>query len=126
MPQIQTQNKENLEGKLARPLQALVIADSNDRKVVLDGSKKIIIERDWIDYIKCFAVLCCPEFCIGVNIKNVRHCLAEEITEEEYKDHGFNNYQNMIQGMRKYYSNFNDKTKVTITRWDDLDYGIIE
>ena len=60
--------------------------------------------------------------CACINITNIRHCLAEEITEQEYKDRGFNDYQDMIRGMKGYYANFNDKTKVTIVRYDNIKF----
>ena len=115
--------QKNLEEKLARPLQTLVIYDKDIRSA-LDGSKKIIIEKDWIDYQLNLAVLCnLTEYqCACINITNIRHCLAEEITEQEYKDRGFNDYQDMIRGMKGYYANFNDKTKVTIVRYDNIKF----
>ena len=118
--------KARLEETLRKPLQALIIANEKNKRTVLNGAQKIIIEREWIDYSKGFALLCCPpnELCLGVMITDVRHCLAEEITEDESKDYGFVNYPDMINDMKRYYNDFNDKIKVTVTRWKDLDFGI--
>ncbi|MAG38125.1 hypothetical protein CMI45_01940 [Candidatus Pacearchaeota archaeon] len=67
-------------------------------------------------------MLCCPlhPFIVAAKITDVRHCLAKEVTEQEYKDDGFDSQEEMIKGMKAYYHHFGLENKVTVLRWNNV------
>ena len=102
----------------------LPLRDVNSLRKIVNGYKKKRRRKKLIDIIKSYNK-CESTKLPNEEILNIKSYIAEEITEQEYKNHGFNNYQDIIQGMKSYYSNFNDKTKVTIVRWDNIKFDAI-
>lgn len=102
------------------PLQALLIApDLNAREAVHSHKKEITIREGHRDYRPGVAMLCCQiiPWAVMVDIIDVRHCTASEITEEEYKADGFSSQNDMILQMKRFYPDFCFNSETTVIRW---------
>ena len=115
---------ENIEQKvLIHPLQAIMISsDEIMRKHILSGEEKITIREGWRNYKPGFSLIACPFklYCAGVDITSVRHCLLNEVTEEEYIANNYKSTEDMLNDLKRYYPNLNEKSPVTIIRWDNV------
>jgi hypothetical protein len=109
--------------KLKRPLQAILIAPNESvwENIIL-GKKKITIREGWRDYQPGFSILGChiANFCVGADITDVKHCLAKDVTEEEYHADGYTSQDNMIDDLHKYYPNLSLESKVTVIKWNNI------
>jgi hypothetical protein len=52
-----------------------------------------------------------------VEVVEVGHKRADEVTLVEIRENGFVNQRDMLSGMRRYYRDFGPKSEVTVVRW---------
>lgn len=105
---------------MKQPLQALLVAnDHGMRTNILYGAKAITIREGHRDYKPGPVMLCCHEvpWAVMADIVSVRHCTLQEVTEEELGDDGFTSHDNMLEGIRNYYSTVTMASPVTVINW---------
>jgi hypothetical protein len=108
--------------ELKHPLQALLITRDSHEDVIAER-KKISIREGHRDYREGLPfVLCCPDtsFCVKADLISVRHCLASQVNEKEWKDDGYSSLSEMISDLRKYYPYLTTKSPVTVLRWNNV------
>ncbi|MBM3261477.1 ASCH domain-containing protein [Candidatus Kaiserbacteria bacterium] len=101
-------------------LQALLIApEQRMREMVHSGHKEITIREGHRDYKPGLTMLCCEKvpWAVMVDITSVRHCLAHEVTPDEYESDGFTSIKDMCTQMKRFYPDFKQTSQVTIIRW---------
>ncbi|WP_327210973.1 ASCH domain-containing protein [Rhizobium leguminosarum] len=52
-----------------------------------------------------------------VEVAEVGHKLADEVTMAEIRENGFAGQRDMLSGMRRFYPHFGPKSEVTVVRW---------
>lgn len=52
-----------------------------------------------------------------VNVTNVKHCKAFEVSEEDCRANGYRDRADMMQGMKRYYPDFGAENEVTVIIW---------
>ena len=111
-----------------KPLQALLVAESGQRPTIA-GSKKITIREGTRDYrVGEPVMLCSPKesFCVKADITDVRHCSANQVTEEEMKKDGYRSLQEMVEDLKTYYPNINEQSDVTVIKWDNVEGLLVD
>jgi hypothetical protein len=114
---------------MKQPLQALLISpDYKMRDAIHRHKKEITIREGHRDYHEgpCWLMCHILPWAVKVNIIEVRHCAAGEITKEEWEADGFAHYDDMIRGMKKYYPSFNNESSVTVIKWEKAEGHWIE
>ena len=103
-----------------RAMQAILIAGKKQRDDVLHNVKRITIREGHRDYSPGSAMLGCHilNWAIIRKIISVEHQLLADVTEQEYKDDGFNTLFELADGLRKYYPDISLNSPVTIVRWE--------
>jgi hypothetical protein len=104
---------------MKRALQAILIAGEQMRDEVLDNIKTITIREGWRDYTPGPVLLGCHilKWATMRNITDVQYKLLKEVTEEEYTADGFVSFDNMLDGLKRFYPNINSDSEVTVIRW---------
>ena len=66
-------------------------------------------------------MLCChlEPWAVMADIVEVRHCLLEEVTEEEVRADGFKDRTDMLEGMKRYYPSLGYSSPITVIRWEN-------
>jgi hypothetical protein len=108
----------------------LISPNQGERRAILEGRLKISIRegyREGYDPGRP-VMLCCQidPWCVMAKITASRHCLLSEVTEEEYRDHGFANREDLLAGMRRFYPEMGWDNAVTIVRWDSVQGKLAE
>lgn len=117
-----------VELNLSHPLQALLIADEY-KENVLSGEKKISIREGLRNYIAGKPLMICDadtSFCVKADLKNVRHCTADKVTEEEYRADNYSSIEEMTTDLKRFYPNFTDKSFVTVLSWDNVSGFLVD
>jgi len=107
---------------LKHPLQALLIADEYKEDVII-GKKKISIREGLRNYIAGQPLMICDSetsFCVKTDLKKVRHCKAEAVTEQEYRADNYSSSEEMLKDLQRFYPNFTSESYVTILSWDNV------
>lgn len=52
-----------------------------------------------------------------MEVAEVGHKLADEVTMAEIRENGFAGQRDMLSGMRRFYPHFGPKSEVTVVRW---------
>ncbi len=103
------------------PLQALLISpDYAMRNAIHRHKKQITIREGHRNYWKgpCWLVCHILPWSVKVTITDVTCGVAKSITKEEWEADGFTSFDDMMDGMRKYYPNFTDESPVTVIKWE--------
>ena len=85
------------------------------------GKKAITIRAGHRAYIAGEPVLLCSprlNWCRRALITSVRHCTLGDVSPQEMLDDGFENYQEMFNGLKKFYSTIAWNSPVTVVRWE--------
>ena len=117
-----------VELSLSHPLQALLIADEY-KEDVITGKKKISIREGMRNYIAGKPFMICDEktsFCVKADLKKVRHCIADDVTEEEYRADNYASREEMTTDLKRFYPNFTDKSFVTVLSWDNVSGYLVD
>jgi len=105
-------------------LLALLIApDEEMRFDILAEIKQITIREGWRDYqVGRPVMLCCQiePWCVMADIVEVRHCILEAVTYEEMAADGFPTYVELLEGMRRFYTDMGLDSPVTVIRWANV------
>lgn len=106
------------------PLQALLVApDYLMRKNILSGKKKISIREGHRDYqVGKPVMLCCHivPWVVMADVISVRHCTLGEVTEEEYRDDGFETQEELLVGLQQFYPDMTPDSPVTVICWENV------
>jgi len=105
---------------MKQPIQALLIAPEPEmRDDIHNHLKEITIREGHRAYNLGAAMLCCQiiPWAVMVDITIVRHCLAKEVTPEEYQADGFTSLEDMCEQMKRFYPEFCMDSEVTVVRW---------
>lgn len=109
---------------MKQPLYALLIAPIEEMiMAVIDGTKTITIREGHRDYRPGLPVmLCChlESWAVMADIENVRHCVLNEVTREEWADDGFTSQEDLLTGLQRFYPNMTMDSPVTIIRWKNV------
>lgn len=86
---------------------------------VLTGAKQISIREGHRDYRPGPMIICDPEnpWIVSVNLIDIKHTTMAEITKEEWEADGFVSQKDMLEQMKRFYSNIELSSPVTILRW---------
>jgi len=107
---------------VSRPYVALLIAGDVAKEDCEAKLKKISIRKGYRDYrTGDTLLLCCHLSCWAgpiARVTEVRHTIAEFITDKECTDDGFENWDDMVEGLKEYYPDFAEQTPVTVIRWE--------
>lgn len=109
------------------PLVALLFAKEHHEPIVR-AEKKITIREGHRDYrADTPVVLCChiASWAVMADITNVRHCLLQEVTEEEWRADGYDSQEHMLESLRSYYSDLTLSSPVTIIQWENVRGGAV-
>ncbi len=89
---------------------------------VLTGLKQISIREGHRDYHPGRMIICDPvePWAVAVDLVEVKHITMAEITKEEWEADGFTSQDDMLQGMKKFYSNIELGSPVTILSWNNV------
>ena len=101
-------------------LQALLISpDKKSRKNILAGKQTVTIREGYREYKPGTAMLCChiKPWAVMVEIVSVRHCLLKEVTDTEYKAAGYEDRDELLRHLRRYYPQLGPASPVTVIRW---------
>jgi hypothetical protein len=101
---------------------ALLIAGKSEKKLVAEGKKTITIREGHRDYqVGDRLMLGCHllSWAVLTKVVFVRHCLAKEVTEDEYRAGGYASLEDMIYDLRRFYPNLDAFSPVTVIRWKD-------
>ena len=101
-------------------MQSLLISpDKETRKAIIAEKKTITIREGHRDYKPGPAMLCChiEPWAVMVQIIDVRHCLLAEVTEGECHVDGYNNHEEMLKDLRRYYPLLGYSSPVTVIHW---------
>lgn len=114
---------------MKNPLYALLVAPIPEmRYAILHGTKKISIREGHRDYRRGKVMLCChlEPWAVMADITDVRHTTLKEVTEEEYKADGFENQEDMLCGMQRFYPTMTMDSPVTVIKWDNVSGALYE
>ena len=103
-------------------LQGLLIApDSKMRSDIHYGIKTITIREGHRDHKPGPVLIAChvEPWAVMADITSVRHCVLDEVTEEEYRADGFVSKADMLAGMKRFYSSMTMESPVTVLRWSN-------
>lgn len=105
---------------MKKPLQAILIAGYKMREDILYYRKNITVRDGHRDYTKGLVILGCPllNWCVRRDITSVRHTTLGEVTEEEYKDDGFESLHDLKTTIQKHYPKIGLDSPVTVIRWE--------
>ena len=110
-----------MTNSLKRPLTALLFAGKKFHDDVKAGVKRITIREGWRDYQEDKKViLCCHilDWAVMGKITFVRHCLLEEVSMEDLNADGMEDLTDAIISLQNFYPNINEKSPVTIIKWE--------
>jgi hypothetical protein len=106
------------------PLYALLISpDKNARRAILMGKKKITIREEHRDYRAGQAVMICchlEPWAVMADITEVRHTELGKILEQEHRDDGYENRNELLSDLRIFYPDIDWKSPVTVIRWNNV------
>ena len=106
-----------------KPLQAILIAGERQKNLVEQKQKKITIREGLRDYELGIAILCCHilNWATKVEITSVTHTKFSEVSLDDLELDGFNNHEEGLESLKRYYPNFNLNSEVTIIKWEYLE-----
>lgn len=111
------------------PLQAILIAPIPEmRSKVISGQKKITIREGHRDYQIGQVMLCChlEPWAVMAEIIEVRHCLLDQVTDEELQADGFVDRRGLLCGLRRFYPQLSFGSPVTIIRWNNVSGALVD
>jgi hypothetical protein len=115
---------------LKYPLVAILLAPEEPMWIAaLREEKQITIRQGHRDYREGTpAVLCChiKNAAVMVDITEVRHCSLRELTDAELKADGFLDHQDCITQMRRFYSDIDLDSAVTVVRWKNIHGSLVD
>ncbi|MEX0587266.1 MAG: ASCH domain-containing protein [Patescibacteria group bacterium] len=116
---------------LKKPLVALLVApDDGMRRDIVAGVKQITIRegyREGYEVGRPVMLGCETEpWCVLANITAVRHCALAEVTPEELEADGFQDHDDMLEGMRRFYPEMTWDSAVTVIRWENVRGKLVE
>ena len=104
--------------KLRKPLTCLLLAeelvDETD-----NGHKTVTVREGHRDYSPGKVVIACPEinYSIMKEIVEVHHTTPEKMNEKDYLDEGWTDRENMVEDLKRFYSDLHMKSPITVIRW---------
>jgi len=115
---------------MKEPMVALLISPDNKmREDILSGRKRITLRKGHRDYrLGQVVMLCChlDPWAVMADIAEVRHCFFTGVTKKELGDLGFQNHADMLKKVRKYYSDLDYVSPVTVIRWEGVRGKLVE
>lgn len=106
---------------MIEPLQALLIAGKKNQARVALGQSSISIREGVRNYrVGEKIMLCChlTNWVVMADVKEVRHCQLMKLTYEELEANEFNNVDDALFKMRKFYPKIGYASFVTVIRWN--------
>lgn len=106
---------------MERALQAILINGKKMKEDVLNNRKKVTIRRGHRDYTEGPVLIGChyEDWATMRKIINVRHIVLREVTVGEFMDDGFQDSQELYEGLRKIYLDLTWDSPVTVVRWSN-------
>lgn len=114
---------------MKQALQAILVApDPKQRLSILLGDIFLTVREGHRDYKTGPVMICCHlvPWAIMATITGVRHTIVQEVTEEELKAGGFASHEEMLNDLRKYYSNLTMESPVTVISWGNITGALAE
>lgn len=104
-------------------LPALLISpDVKERLKIMVGKKRITIREGHRDYRPGIVMICCPDvpWIVQATIVDVKHTVLSKVTKEEWEADGYENQEQMLSDLTKYYPAITKESDVTVIKWDKI------
>ena len=104
-----------------RALQGILIAGEQGRDDVLSGKKQITIRQGYRDYSNGPTLIGCHilNWATLKQITSVHYALFKNITLKELQDDGFQNHDEALDRLHRWYPDLTIDSEMTIIRWED-------
>lgn len=105
------------------PMYGLLISpDSESRSKIVSGHITVTVREGHRDYQKGPVLLACHlvPWAVRAVIVNVRHCMLEDVTDDELQCAGVASREGLRESLRIYYPEMAPASPVTVIRWDDV------
>ena len=107
-----------------KPLQAIIMGNEQEWKEVLQDKRHVTIRNGIVDYSHGFTMIGNGKFgeCAYVDIISVQKCTYLNIKEQDWRDDGYSNPQEMLDDIRSYYpkKNLTFDSIATVIRWANV------